>query len=111
MGKKSQDLNKSQIMFGNRAKVGGKKAGGHRRDPSQATDSEALFSSDGDHAPEQIDQIYYDEFITKEDFDEEMDATKGEMKDEILDEAKALVHETTQSVVAEQVEVAQMNMG
>ena len=50
--------------------------------------------------------MYYDAFITREDFDEDIEATKGDIKNEVLREAKALVHETVNHVVAEQIEIS-----
>ena len=50
---------------------------------SMTSDSEAMFSSDTESALE-IHKAYYAEFISREDFTEEVDELKEEMRKEIL---------------------------
>lgn len=71
----------------------------------QSSNSEALFSSDGDDlGPVQIDPAYYQEFISHEDFEDEVDQLKEDLKDEIMEAARDMVNQEANNMVTEHVE-------
>ena len=72
---------------------------------SMTSDSEAMFSSDTESAVE-IHKAYYAEFVSREDFTEEVDELKEEMRKEILQEAREILLAETDEMIREQVEDA-----
>lgn len=70
-----------------------------------------MFSSEGeDLGPVQIDPAYYQEFISHEDFEDEVDQLKDDLKDEIMEAARDMVNQEANNMVTEHVEQAQINI-
>ena len=76
------------------------------------SESDNLFSSDNEAEQEdEIASCFYDEFLPRDDFDEEIETLKAQLKTEIIEEAREIITETTNDMVSEQIEVAQISMG
>ena len=76
------------------------------------SESDNLFSSDNEAEQEdEIASCFYDEFLPRDDFDEEIETLKAQLKTEIIEEAREIITETTNDMVSEQIEIAQISMG
>ena len=82
----------------------------------ESSDDSGLFSSsnsDDEGEPvksEAIPSNYYDEFIGRDEFDEEMEFMKDILKADIIEEARKMIKSTTDQQVQEKVDSAQLNM-
>lgn len=81
------------MTFGSRNKKGVPKNNSRNLATSrQSSVSEALFSSEGDPTEKQsIGSNFYEEFVSREDFEEEIEEMKQKVTLQIINEARVMV--------------------